>query len=115
MLPPDQWASAGWIKKEFIADLLRELKLQHVLAATLCFRRGYSARTGDGEEKGLPGTALPVYVCSLYRSTAAFGQLRRTLGFRSGCPRTTTRGIKTVFRLLLPPFRKQRLIAGDSL
>jgi len=29
------------------------------LAATLCFRQGYSPRTGNGEEEGLPGTALP--------------------------------------------------------
>jgi len=33
MLPPDQWASAGWIKKEFIADLLGELKLRHAIAS----------------------------------------------------------------------------------
>ena len=33
MLPPDQWASAGWIQKEFSADLLRDLKLQYAIAS----------------------------------------------------------------------------------
>jgi len=33
MLSPDQWAGAGWIKRELIADLLRDLKLQYAMAS----------------------------------------------------------------------------------